>query len=174
MNQKELLKQAIRFDSKEARLLFITNWLEDINWHSENALFAERNIDEFTSRFLDDVQWLLMALNPSNYCDSFIADHAEELAPYRKAILDSKTHNRGTITLPCGRSFGESTLFDLKRAQSGFSFFAHLTGYGLADGWEHTSGIEFVKEIEDILHSFEAEDEERAAVHAAYARAYAD
>jgi hypothetical protein len=174
MNQKDLLKRAINFDNKEARLLFITNWLEDINWHSENKLFGERNIDEFTEHFLDGVQWLLMALNPGNYCDSFIANHEKELAPYRKAILNSKTHNRGTITLPCGRSIGESTMFDLKRAQNGFSFFSHLTGYGLCEGWNNTTGIEFVKELEEILHSFDAEDEERANVHAAYARAYAD
>lgn len=175
MTQKTLFKKAITLDSKEARLLFITNWLEDINWHTENRLFCERNIDDSTQKFLDDMRWLFIALNPNDYSDGFVQDHREELEPYIKAVISSKTHNRGAVTLPCGRTISESTLWDFKQAQKSFSVFSRLTGYGLTTkDWNHTSGIEFVQELEEILASFEESDREREEVHNAYLRAYAD
>jgi len=47
MTQKEAIKNILGSISLEHfRALFISNWLEDINWHSENKLFCEQYMNE--------------------------------------------------------------------------------------------------------------------------------
>lgn len=174
MTHKEIIKQAIRFDHKPARLLFLTNWLEDINWHSENALFIERNITPDIQTYLDEVQWLLIALNPNDYSNGFVEQYRKELEPYIEIIIKQKKHNRGSYSLPCGRVIDESSLYDLKQAHKSVSVVSRITGWGIGDGWKNTFGEKFVEEIEEMLASFEKEDEEREKQHAAYLRAFSD
>lgn len=174
MKQKEIIKQAISLDHKPARLLFLTNWLEDINWHSENVLFTERNIDPETQKYLDDVQWLFIAMYPNDYSLGFVEQNREQLEPYIKAIINQKKHNRGSYSLPCGRTIGESSLYDLKQAYRSVSVVSRITGWGLSDGWRSTSGDSFVEELEQMLAEFEEKDEENERTRLAYLKAYSD
>jgi len=46
-SQKQALKNALAtIDSSVVKKSLISQWLEDINWHYENGLFCERNINE--------------------------------------------------------------------------------------------------------------------------------
>ena len=45
MNQKQALEKALCLASKLEKFEFITQWLEDINWHSECALIEKSFAD---------------------------------------------------------------------------------------------------------------------------------
>lgn len=47
MNQKQALEKIINYMPKLAKVYFVSEWLEDINWHTENKKFLEAFGDEY-------------------------------------------------------------------------------------------------------------------------------
>lgn len=167
--QKELIKNAISHLHPVARKYFIYAWLEDINWHSENKLFVDRNFTKEENDQCSGLEMLMIALHPRSYSKGFVDSNAEELIKYNNAA--NKAGERGLIHFPNGTYASQDLVRDFKTAQEFQKALSYMTGWGInGDGWEATSGEAFVMELEAILMGFIKEDIEKEKVAEAYRR----
>lgn len=167
--QKELIKNAIGGLHPVARKYFIYAWLEDINWHSENTKFCERNFTKEENDQCSGLELLMIALHPSSYSKGFVNDHAADLVVYKDAYIKAGEH--GLVHFPNGTYATPTLVRDFKTAMEFQKALSYMTGWGInGDGWDATSGEAFVMELEGILMGFIKEDEEKEKVAEAYRR----
>lgn len=157
-SQKQALKNALAtIDSEMVKKSLISQWLEDINWHSENGLFIERNIDKEDERELDILQEVDYVLNPGAYSQRFISEFLK--SPEAENIIEAKrqAEEQGTQGIIYnGKYLSENLILDYRQAKKLYSSFSALFGWGLdMDDWKATKGEDFVAELEDLLNENE-------------------
>jgi len=122
LSQKEALENLLEsFDGalvRPLRLLFLSYWLEDINWHTENRLLWEMTAEGVTKAAQE------------------IADRTNE--------INGLTDPRMTIAgYPCDRSM---LVYDLKKVNY-YHAFNIIFGWGLDNSFVKTQGPELVDEL---------------------------
>lgn len=157
-SQKQALKNALAtIDSSVVKKSLISQWLEDINWHYENGLFCERNINESEEKELNVLQEVDYVLNPGNYCQRFISEFRHSSEARRIVDAKQRAEEEGTQGLIYnGKYLSENLILDYRQAKKLYSSFSALFGWGLdKDDWKATKGEDFVAELEDLLNENE-------------------
>ncbi len=149
MTQKQAVANILQtINWKPARYQLVMNWLEDINWHTENAMIAEK-LTESEAKTLNLLEEFDYALRPSNYSYSFIQDHKEELKKYDKSVDDyhkSIPAHLGDIYL------GGNEISDFHNAQDLYRGLSYIWGWGLTTtDWKDTQGKAFTDELLEVI-----------------------
>ena len=173
MTQKQAVKNIIEaFDNRLIAKHFISNWLEDINWHTENGLLG----DSFTKE--DDIKIEALSelnciLNSSDYSESYIDEFketetgkkAQEAINYAKTYKSDIFHYRGY-------GFSKNMLFEFRRAEAFYICLNYIFGWGIdtTDWTSGGSGKAFVDELLEMVNSlFDKKEKEAEANRKAYA-----
>jgi hypothetical protein len=154
MTQKQALANLLRTISwKPARYQLVSNWLEDINWHTENGMLCDR-VPDVHKEMLEKLQHFDYASRPCKYSYQFIQGLKikGELDEYKQAVeqFNTGSYNGGVIIEH--ELFDRMSIYDFQKAQDSYSVFACIFGWGLkTKEWGNTSGIAFVLELIDII-----------------------
>ena len=148
ITQKEALKNILETMPNEMiRYQAVFNWLEDINWHTEARILAEK-LNEYQIKELEAMEELDYILNSNNYCDQFIAEFKEQHPEAVKAV--EKATNG--IYFYRGYDFSRSQMFDFKTAQTFYKTFNQIFGWGMnSEDWGCTHGDLLVAELVRLI-----------------------
>lgn len=154
MTQKEALANMLDTLSYDFRILLITNWLEDINWHAENRMFQERvqYKNENAMQWFENNKTLI---NPGTYCSKYAIEKNKAATASQVQEVDELLSKGLTST-----SYGiinSTMVHDFKKAETYYNAFNTIFGWGISsDGW-NTRGIgkEFVDELIEMLENFQ-------------------
>lgn len=174
MTQKEAIKNILEtIETPAFRKEFIYQWLKDINWHREAALFAEQTPEEQRA-LINEYQKLDYILNASGYSADFVYNWMDEhdvtYNDARVAHLSMSNYN-GRLTLNID---GLDHYFSVSQARDfsvirEYKTINHIWGWGLDKSWQSNGqGQAFVNELWAMLAEFEPMDTERVRVANAY------
>lgn len=133
MTQKQAIKTMLEtaFELPHFRLVFISKWLEDINWHSENRMLYNKVAKPYQD-FMDDAERYEFGTNPGdmNYED-------------------------GSKTIWLCRRYGlrfERAMLNYEIKKTNFyAAINMLYGWGLDNSWDSTTGEKFVDELIEMV-----------------------
>lgn len=180
MTQKEAIKNLIQtFNNKFNAKVFISNWLEDMNWHTENGLFCETFTEEENRKYeqLTNINYIYSS---SKYSQEFV-DNFKQTEPGKaivEAIREAKENKRDRIYLKDGRfpySFTFNQLHDFNKAETFYTCFNYIWGWGtIPSEWlSGASGQKFVDELLEMINTyFDKKEVDDEATREAYAIAY--
>lgn len=144
MNQKEGLKAILDIiENKRFKLYFLTKWLEDINWHSENALLIDKHFDEHTSLMFDLMENLAICANEKHYSVNHY--NQLEVTPEIKAALD--IIRAGKVAPIHGFAIDRSLLLDYLRVNELVRAYNYIYGWGLDSSFKEHTGEKFINEL---------------------------
>lgn len=154
-SQKEALKNLMQGMSWDYKLLLVSNWLEDINWHKENHELMQ------TYKFRNQIKMQIMETinyitHEYNYAHQFIEELKEhlnktgEMGMYQEALLDIRENGRSFIK---GQMIDSQDLYEYARTMW-YSPFSYMFGWGIntKDWTSEGSGTAFVKELYELIN----------------------
>lgn len=138
------------------KLLLVSNWLEDINWHKENTELMQtyKFRNQIKMQMLETLNYLTHKY--SNYSTQFIQElevHLQKTGEYElyMELLRAITERgRGVMK---GEMIDRDDVYQYARTMS-YSQFSYMFGWGI-DGADWTSkghGSEFVKELFEVIN----------------------
>ena len=154
MTQKQFIANILRsMDFKLARYVFIIDWLEDINWHTECSMINNLMEPEEAKK-VDLLREFDYALRPSNYSSAFINDIKNDLVKYNEACeLYNKPFYNGYVSLG-EYSFSKDQLYSFHNAIDFYKGMNYGFGWGLITSeWKAIQGQEFVDELVDLINN---------------------
>lgn len=153
LNQRELFITMLdNLNNRASVWHFVTSWLEDINWHSENTLLLEHITKEDKAE-IDRLQMQHYAHYSQNYSEEFI-----QSLQLNEEFMEAKKF---------GNKYNDD-LYEFDKANQFYGVMSKLTGWGFnTNDWYCTSSQKLVddllslinnrlKEIEDIEKEKEA------------------
>lgn len=151
MTQKEALKRALEYNTHIAKIAFVLEWLEDINWHTERSILVERLTAGEVAK-LTLLERLNVLAQPQQYNETWrndpevkaeIAKHGE--AYERLKAVGLLTYDDAAVT--------KQELQDYGVAHGSYSFFSKLWGWGLDNSWADCNGEKLVDELVEIINA---------------------
>lgn len=151
MTQKQALKNLLNYLPYDFRLLWLSNWLEDINWHSECNLLWERNQYHDKAK-MEALELIKYANDPAGYSYGFVQNNLKSLDPIiLSELIKIKDTGNGMIS---GVFITSQDLIDLRKAETQYNTFNYIWGWGITNAdWTDTAGDKFILELEEILKS---------------------
>jgi len=151
VTQKQAILNIIEtMDSEPCMYQFLSNWLEDINWHGENTKLIQSLPDGVKKR-ADDMEELDYIIHSGNYSKTFIAEfiatHPETVRAVEEGDGNGIHYN--------GSFYSRNTLDDFRKAQQFYSPLCYIYGWGITttDWTSGGSGDEFVAELQSMVKS---------------------
>lgn len=157
VTQKQAILNIIEtMDSEACMYQFLSNWLEDINWHTENTKLIQSLPDGVKKR-ADDMEELDYIIHSGNYSKSFVEVFKVNNPETVKAVEqgnDNGIHYKGSF-------YSRNTLDDFRKAQQFYSPLCYIYGWGIitADWTSGGSGDEFVAELKAMVQTIIDEKE---------------
>lgn len=151
MTQYQSFKQITNsLKSQTAKVAFASNWLEDINWHTENRMLLE-SIPERMQEELTVLLQLYIAQNKSSYSESAF-DALRKTYEITPDILRSaqKLSENKTVSVR-GIIVNSYTFYEYKRAHNEYTTLSTIYGYGIDNSFKNTSGEALVEDIKNII-----------------------
>ena len=150
ITQKQGLKNILQGLSHDFRLLFVYNWLEDINWHTEASYLAEIAYND-----PGKMEWLELIKyvnDPGAYSYEYVQEQVAKLP--KAALIQLQMVKESKQVVPVnGTLVNKEDLIYMRRAEN-YSPFCYTFGWGL-DKKDWTSdgyGRPFVDELLEIIN----------------------
>jgi hypothetical protein len=150
MTQQEHLKHYLEFSSRFEKIVFIHEWLEDINYHTEAAMILAMATDR-ELKMLNDLFHLHIASNESSYkkerWNYFLKNNILDTDAI-KAYQDYREVGNEYIVYR-GANYKDSDLIGYRNIQDSFNVFSKIFGFGIENEWcsNKESFVESLKEI---------------------------
>jgi hypothetical protein len=145
MKQKKALKNVIDYYNPCIKKFFISEWLEDINWRSENGLFNKQHVTDIEHRRIKILSDLHLAKYTRSDPIEYIADQESTVINYRNLLdSDDKIYLVGDqITI------STEELRDFHRARKEVRTFSKVFGWCICnEDWNSRgASAEFVNEL---------------------------
>lgn len=159
--QKTLLGELLESKTDTLKKIFIYEWLEDINWHSEANEFFTIYFSDYDRREYEVLQNLKLAAVPFSYPESYIeSPEVQQTIRKNLAILEEGRKSIGrTIYMTPNGAVADELLRDFIKIDTEMRTFNKMTGWGIDnDGtWESTGvGAAFVVELAKLAELTEA------------------
>jgi len=141
---KSLLDTAFGVSNKNFKLVFITKWLEDINWHMENKIVWNR-LGKHQQKFIEVI-------------DDYEFGDSED-------GMKHGTNKEVVLGGPYGFRFTRDMLnYEIKKTNF-YSAFSMIYGWGIDNSFEHTTGEKFVDELLELLETYELRHDEKGLIY---------
>lgn len=154
MTQKEALQNLINsFDNELMAKLFVYNWLEDINWHSEASRFEEY-INDYDKQELEDLKDINIVLNPSSYDYTYVSEFIDDKSNvYLVDAVKKARENKTSYVIYNDATYSLSLVREFNKAETMYQTFNYIFGWGTNNNeWNSKGiGIEFVMELLDMI-----------------------
>lgn len=148
--QKQSLKNLIEHLPSDFRFILISEWLEDINWHSEHSLLVEK----YRFRNGDKMDWLYnmrFANDPASYSYEYVTKELKNIKP--ELLTQLADVKKGEKIIIGHDIISSSDLSNWQFATRNYQPFSYIYGWGIDnDGWNSKgTGEEFVNELLEII-----------------------
>ena len=168
MTQKEAIKNIIEsMDNRLCSIIFVSNWLEDINWHSENTMLVEKLSKEQTDKW-EVMRNLNYIIHSSNYSDVFVDEfkQTEEAKLYIEAVRYTKENKANGYWVRLNRwnnFISKDEMFSYNKAETFYNCFNYIWGWGITtpDWVSGGSGQKFVDELWEMITNHYDEKEKQ-------------
>ena len=151
MTQLQAINNIIDTFSPLCRAIFISDWLEDINWHKENRLFVEALPKDWTNKW-EILHELSMARNEAHHSlqhrihlkeSGYFSDEA------KKAIENINVD--GSVYFK-GHRIDSENLYDYERTQKMYQALNYIYGWGLDASIPEHEGQKMVDFLMELVN----------------------
>jgi hypothetical protein len=150
MDQLEALKQLLRFETRDNKRVFICEWLEDINWHTECRMVRE-NTPEYFNELWDKMDRLYLVANEKSFTLSHwngIKDDYTKPEDYE----DLEKLRAGKLVFCNHNAISREMFYSFEKMKNSYSTFSAIWGYGLDGSLGGLEKSDFVAKMEEIIN----------------------
>jgi hypothetical protein len=152
--QQQALSELCKGFRPFIRRVFIYEWLEDINWHSEAKILCDGFSDP-EAELVGHLKKLHIAKNEYNYSVKHFQEFKEslQLEQYMKVLQDIRQKEGSFFINGCFVS--PDVIREFERAMHAYNIVAYIYGWGIhQDEFNgHIRGKAFVDELESIINN---------------------
>lgn len=160
LTQKQAVKQILDgFRHEMVKYAFVSEWLQDINWHTENRMWYERQMP----KLYEEQEIKAMKLYLLQREDCYKKDHWDHIVETYKITEQDREDlerikNGDSIMLWESNTVVDLDLVnDYARMMGAYSTLNHIYGWGInmdkVGGWKHDSGHNLLDEIELLIRA---------------------
>lgn len=158
MNQREMLETFISYMNHDMRLIFVNDWLEDMNWHGESEELRQFHMETEMVERWGVYEKMQIAINRNSYSKSHFdgLDKDMLLAPYIMAVEHMREWDWCDI-VENGKHYrvNREEMMDYNMTQEFYKAMSYAFGWGIDSScWKSGgSGTAFVKELVEMIET---------------------